>query len=261
MEQVIEVVFPSTPSVTILGTRINDVTDDETIEFIASAIEARYFCRQLATVNVEFIMAAQDNAEFRDVLNSTALNLPDSAGVTWAARRLGRPLRQRVAGVDTVERIAQRAAQDGWKIYLLGAAEGVAQQAADVLRSRYPGINIVGTYGGSPRVEEEEAIVERIRAAEPDVLFVAYGAPAQDKWIARNLSRLGVPVCMGVGGALDYIAGVTQRAPRWMRRIGLEWLHRLIRQPWRWRRMLVLPRFVWKVLTASPRPEPPERTL
>ncbi len=240
-------------SLEILGIRVDDVTYDETIDLVATFVNVR--CpRQIATVNTEFIMAAQKDVEFRNVLNSTALNLPDGIGVIWAARRQGHRLRERVAGSDLVELAAQRAAQDGWKLYLLGAAEGVAQRAADVWQSRYPGVNIVGTFGGSPRIEEEASIVERIRAAAPDVLFVAYGAPAQDKWIARNLSLLNVPVCMGVGGALDFVAGVKRRAPRWMQRLGLEWLHRLIRQPWRWRRMLALPRFVWRVWWQSSPP-------
>jgi len=241
-------------SVTILGVRVDDVTFDEAIEWVAARIAART-PSQIATVNVEFIMAARENAAFRDVLNAAALNVPDSAGVTWAARRLGHPLRDRIAGVDLVERIAQRAGRSGWRPYFLGAGESVAQKAADVLRSRYPGLQVAGTFSGSPREEEDGALVERIRAAAPDVLFVAFGAPAQDLWIARNLRRLGVPVCLGVGGAFDYVAGVTTRAPSWMRRVGLEWLHRVIRQPWRWRRMLALPRFAWAVTanrSASP---------
>ncbi len=243
-------------SVSILGVRADDVTYAETLDLVAAYITARA-PRQVATVNPEFIVAAQSDAAFRDILSHTALNLPDGIGVLWAARRLGHPLRERVAGVDVTERIAQRAGREGWKIFLLGAAEGVAHRVAEAWRTRYPGISLVGAYAGSPRAEEEEAIVERIRAAQPDVLFVAYGAPAQDKWIARNLRRLGVPVCMGVGGAFDFIAGVTRRAPRWMQRLGLEWLHRLIRQPWRWRRMLALPRFAWQVRAS--RPAPPGR--
>jgi N-acetylglucosaminyldiphosphoundecaprenol N-acetyl-beta-D-mannosaminyltransferase len=233
-------------SVEILGVRVDDVTYDEAIDLAASFVASRA-PHQIATVNPEFIMAVQTDAEFQEVLKHTALNLPDGVGVLWAARRLGRPLRERVAGVDTVERIAQRASREGWKLYLLGAAEGVAHQASELLQARYPGLKVVGTYAGSPRVEEEASIVERIRAARPDVLFVAFGAPAQDKWIARNLAQLNVPVCLGVGGAFDFIAGVARRAPKWTQRLGLEWLHRLARQPWRWRRMLALPRFVWRV--------------
>jgi len=234
-------------SIDVLGIRVDDVTVDEALDFVASRIAARAPC-QIATVNPEFVMAAQSDAVFRDVLSHTALNLPDGIGVIWAARRLGRPLRERVSGVDVVERVAQRAGREGWKIFLLGAGEGVAQKVAEVWRSRYPGIGMAGTYGGSPRRDEEDEIVERVRAASPGVLFVAYGAPAQDIWIARNWERLNVPVAMGVGGALDFIAGITRRAPRWMQRSGLEWLHRLIRQPWRWRRMRALPRFAWRVL-------------
>lgn len=233
-------------SIHILDVRVDDVNHDETLDLIASYITARA-PHQIATVNPEFLMAAQADAAFCDVLNHTALNLPDGIGVIWAARRLGHPLRERVAGSDLVDRIAQRASRDGWRVYLLGAAEGVAQKAADALKSRYPGFNCVGTYSGSPRVADEDAIVERVCTAAPDVLLVAYGAPAQDEWIARNLSKLNVPACLGVGGALDFTAGVARRAPLWMRRIGLEWLHRLIDQPWRWRRMLALPKFVWRV--------------
>ena len=233
-------------SINILGMRVDDVICDEAIALVASYISGGT-PRQIATINVEFIMAAQEDAAFRDVLDNAALNLPDSIGVLWAARRLGRPLRERVAGSDLVNRIAQRAAQEGWRVYLLGAAEGVAQKSSAIWQLRYPGLKIAGAFSGSPLREEEDSIVERIRAAAPDVLFVDYGAPAQDKWIARNLSRLNVPVCIGVGGALDFIAGVTQRAPRWIQRLGLEWLHRLIQQPWRWRRMMALPRFVWQV--------------
>lgn len=233
-------------TVNILGVRVDDVTYEETLDLIAGYIASRT-PRQIATVNPEFLMAAQNDAAFRDILAGTALNLPDGVGVIWAARRLGHPLRERVAGSDLVGRIAERAGRDGWKVYLLGAAEGVAQKAADVLSSRYPGFECAGTYSGSPRAAEEEAIADHVRAAAPDVLLVAYGAPAQDKWIARNLSKLNVPVCIGVGGALDFTAGVARRAPKWMQWIGLEWLHRLIRQPWRWRRMLALPRFVWSV--------------
>ena len=107
---------------------------------------------------------------------------------------------------------------------------------------------MAGTYAGSPDPTEETAIVARVREAAPDLLLVAYGVPAEEKWIARNLEELGVPVMIGVGGAFDFVAGVTQRAPVWMRRLGLEWLHRLVREPWRWRRQLALPKFSGLVL-------------
>ena len=117
-----------------------------------------------------------------------------------------------------------------------------------ILKFVKSGKGIVGTHAGSPALEEEGEIVCMIQRAKPDVLFVAYGAPQQDKWVSRNLERLGVPVAMGVGGAFDFISGRAKRAPRWVQHLGLEWLHRLYREPWRWRRMLALPRFVWLVL-------------
>jgi len=237
-------------SVTILDVRIDDVTFDEALDWIAQFIVERT-PRQIATVNTEFIMAAQKDAAFRAVLNQCTLNLPDAAGVVWAARRLGMPLRMRVPGVDTVERIAERASHEGWKLFLLGAAEGVAQKTADVFASRYRNVQCVGALSGSPHEKDEAQIIAAIRAAAPDVLFVAFGAPAQNMWIARNLSKLDVPVCIGVGGAFDFIAGMTRRAPVWMQRLNLEWLHRLLSQPWRWRRMRVLPMFAWRVWRAN----------
>jgi N-acetylglucosaminyldiphosphoundecaprenol N-acetyl-beta-D-mannosaminyltransferase len=152
-----------------------------------------------------------------------------------------------VTGSDLVPLVAQRAAQTGWRLFLLGAAPGVAEQTARRLAQQYPGVRIAGAYAGSPAEAEAPAIVQRVAAAAPDVLFVAYGAPAQDLWIARHKDELGVPVMMGVGGAFDHIVGVQKRAPLWMQRIHLEWLWRLVTQPWRWRRQLALPRFVWAV--------------
>ncbi|NLG49154.1 MAG: WecB/TagA/CpsF family glycosyltransferase [Chloroflexi bacterium] len=234
-------------SVNILGVRVDNVTTAETLALIERFI-AKGQPHQIATVNPEFVMRAQQDGAFHVVLEECDLSLPDGAGLLWAARLLGHPLRERVTGSDTVPLIARLSAARGYRLYLLGAAPGVAEQAAAVLQRDYPGLQIVGTYAGSPDPTEEDEIVARIVAASPDVLFVAYGAPRQDVWIHRNLARLGVPVCMGVGGTFDFIAGVAVRAPLWMRRAGLEWLHRLWREPWRWRRMLALPRFAWRVL-------------
>jgi N-acetylglucosaminyldiphosphoundecaprenol N-acetyl-beta-D-mannosaminyltransferase len=234
-------------SISILGVPVHAVTIEETLvlidQFVRDAVP-----RQICTVNPEFIMLAQQDKEFKQILDRSALNLPDGIGVVWAAKRLEHPLRERVAGSDLIGLIADRAQTTGWRIFLLGAAEGVAAQAAIILRERYPQTNIVGAVAGSPRPEDEADIAARIRSSKADVLLVAYGAPKQDKWIARNLERIGVAVAMGIGGSLDFIVGTQQRAPRWMQRVGLEWLYRLIREPWRWRRQLALPRFVWRVL-------------
>ena len=154
----------------------------------------------------------------------------------------------RVTGADGLSQIAQRAAETGWRIFFLGAAPGVAARAADALQASYPGLQIAGTLSGSPAPAEEDELVQQINASGADLLFVAFGAPTQDQWIARNSTRLDVAMAMGVGGAFDFLAGEVPRAPYGMRRLGLEWLFRLLRQPWRWRRMLRLPRFVLAVL-------------
>ncbi len=234
-------------SISVLGVPVHDVTMEETLALIAQFVDKKT-PSQICTVNPEFIMLAQRDAEFKRILNQSALNLPDGIGVVWAAKRAGHPLRERVAGSDLVGQIAARAQSTGWKIFLLGAAEGVAEQAAAVLRERYPLTHIVGAYAGSPRPEEEAGITARIRSVDANVLLVAYGAPWQDKWIARNLERTGVMLAMGIGGSLDFIVGRQKRAPQWLQRLGLEWLYRLAREPWRWRRQLALPKFAWRVL-------------
>ncbi len=234
-------------SVSILGIRIDALTYDDLLAQIARFI-ADGTPHQICTANPEFVMEARRNPVFRDVLAQAELVLADGVGLLWAARRSGQPLPQRVTGSDGVPLIAARAAERGWRIYLLGAAPGVAARAAEVLQQRHPGLQVAGVYAGSPADEEAAAIIARIRAARPHILFVAYGAPRQDLWIAKHRAALETPVMMGVGGSLDFIAGVQQRAPAWLQRLNLEWFYRLVTQPWRWRRQLDLPRFVWAVL-------------
>ncbi len=231
----------------ILGLPVDVITYEEWLERIAAWVKGDT-PRQVCTINPEFIMIAQRDVHFRHVLQRVDLCVPDGVGLQIAARLLGKSLPQRVTGSDGVPRIAERAAREGWRLYLLGAAEGVAEKAAEVLRARYDGLQIVGTYSGSPAANEEDAIVARINAATPHILLVAYGAPHQDKWIARNLPRLNVKMAMGVGGTFDFIAGIVPRAPLWMRKRGLEWLYRLYLEPHRIGRMSRLPRFVWAVL-------------
>ncbi|MBE2195103.1 MAG: WecB/TagA/CpsF family glycosyltransferase [Anaerolinea sp.] len=238
------------PKVHVLGVPLDGLTFSELVDQIGGWINDSDdpHPRMIATANPELVMIAQHDSLFFDILNRADRVTADGIGLLWAAKHLNCSLPERVTGSDGLPRICERAAQEGWRVYLLGAGPGVAEKAAAVLKDRNPGLIVAGTYAGSPSPDEEDAILERINQAQADILFLAYGSPAQEKWIARNLPRLQVRVVMGVGGAFDFTAGVTQRAPEWMRRAGIEWLHRLIRQPWRWRRMLRLPRFVWAVL-------------
>ncbi|MBI1281909.1 MAG: WecB/TagA/CpsF family glycosyltransferase [Anaerolineaceae bacterium] len=234
-------------TIRILGLPVDAITYPQWLDLIGEWIATNQI-HHVCTINPEFIMIARKDINFHNILSRADLCVPDGVGLLWAARHLGKLLPERVTGSDGVPKIAERAAQNGWKLYFLGAAPGVADQAANVLCQQHPSLQIVGIYSGSPAPEEEDSIVEKVNASGADILFVAYGAPEQDKWIARNLPRLQVKMAMGVGGAFDFIAGVIPRAPLWMRRYGIEWLYRLYLQPWRIRRMLRLPRFVLVVL-------------
>ncbi len=233
--------------ISILNIPVHNVTFVETIAIIESFIQEKT-PHQICTVNTEFVMAAQSDDEFRSILQNADLCLPDGIGIVWAAKWLKSPLRERVTGSDLVPLIAREAASRRWTLFFLGAEAGVADRAAQILGERHPQLKVVGAHAASPHPDDDDETIRLIRQAQPDILFVAYGAPAQDKWIQRNRARVGVSVMMGVGGSFDFISGVAARAPRWIQNIGLEWLHRLIQQPWRWKRMLALPRFVIAVM-------------
>lgn len=236
------------PDTRVLGIPVDGITYVKWMQQIHEWVRRSKHPHHVCTVNPEFIMVAQEDPIFFNILNRADLCIPDGAGLLWATNYLGSPVPERVTGSDGVPLIAQYAAKYGWKLFFLGAGAGIAEKAADILREQNPDLEIVGTYGGSPAGYEEEGIIGMINHSRADILFVAYGAPEQDKWIARNLPRLDVKMAMGVGGAFDFIADVVPRAPRWMQENGLEWLYRLIRQPWRFKRMLRLPRFVIAVL-------------
>ncbi|MDF1515464.1 MAG: WecB/TagA/CpsF family glycosyltransferase [Anaerolineae bacterium] len=237
---------------TIFQIPVHDVSFEETVAHVAYWIDNRRTA-QIATVNPEFLVRSREEPQFRAALQKAALCIPDGIGVLWAARWQGTPLRERVAGSDLVPRLSQEAARTGWRVFFLGAAPGVADQTARILTARFPGLTVAGTYSGSPAVEEDDDIVSRIQASQADLLFVAYGAPNQDLWLSRNLVRTGAWVGIGVGGSFDFITGLQKRAPSWVQNIGMEWLYRLVREPWRWRRQLALPRYVWLILRASDR--------
>jgi exopolysaccharide biosynthesis WecB/TagA/CpsF family protein len=233
----------------ILDLPVDAITYEEWLTLIEKWVDhSDTMPHHICTINPEFMMIAQRDVNFFNILSRADLCVPDGVGLLWAAKYLGHPLPERVTGSDGVPKIAARAAEKGWRLFFLGAAPGVAEKGAEILRARHPGLQIVGAFSGSPAPNEEDEIVARVNQAQADILFVAYGAPEQDKWIARNLPRLRVKMAMGVGGAFDFIAGVVPRAPLWMQRMGLEWLFRLYLQPWRFRRMLRLPLFVLAVL-------------
>lgn len=239
-------------TVRILDVEVDAVTQGQAVAMIGEAIDARRGHGgapfQVATVNPEFVMMARRDREFRAILRDASLRVPDAVGMMLAARILGQPLPERVPGVELVEAVARAAAERGDRLFLLGAAPGVAEVAAERLVFGAPGLAVVGTFAGDASEDGDAAALERIRTATPDIVLVAYGAPAQERWSQRNLAVSGASVSIGVGGTFDYLAGRARRAPAPLRRMGLEWLFRLVTQPWRARRMLALPRFLWLVL-------------
>lgn len=239
-----------TEHISLFGVRVDAVTMTE-----ATALAAEFInCRQthlIVTVNTEMVMLARQDHDLKHIINNAALAVPDGAGIVWAARRFGRPLPERVAGFDLVMHLLALAPQRGYKLFFLGGAPGVAEAAAAAACSLFPGLIIVGTHHGYFSADQDGQIVKQIAASQADILLAALGVPKQEKWLWNNMAHLPVPLLMGVGGTFDVLAGVAKRAPMWMQRVGLEWFYRLLKEPWRARRMMVLPRFAWQVLLAK----------
>lgn len=231
----------------------------ETTRYICALIEAGQSAH-IVTLNPELVMRARRDTGLAQVIRAARLVTADGMGAVWALRLAGQRIPERVTGVDLALALAERAAASGQPLFLLGAAPGVAQMMAATLTQRLPGLRVAGSWDGSPHPRDDAEAVARIRASGARLALVAYGAPAQELWIARNLPALPGVVALGVGGAFDMLTGRIPRAPHWIRAAGLEWLYRLARQPRRWQRMLALPRFAalagaaaWRVrLTQSP---------
>jgi N-acetylglucosaminyldiphosphoundecaprenol N-acetyl-beta-D-mannosaminyltransferase len=206
---------------------------DEAVAAIEEQIREGGF-HQVATANVDFLKNAMQHSDLRDILCSCEMVVPDGMPIVWVSRLIGTPLKERVSGIDLVERLADVSARRGYGVFMLGASEQCSQRAARVLRQRYPDLRIVGRHSPEPQPLEKmdhEEILRRIEEARPDILLVAFGNPKQEKWISMHRDRLKVPVCIGVGGSLDFISGTVPRAPRWMQSSGLEWLHRTLQEP------------------------------
>jgi N-acetylglucosaminyldiphosphoundecaprenol N-acetyl-beta-D-mannosaminyltransferase len=231
----------------VLGVRVDCVDMEGALARIEAFVDGGGH-HQVATVNPEFVMRAGEDKDFARVLEAADLCLADGSGVVWAARRQGCALSGPVTGTDLIPPLAALCARRQFRLFLLGAAPGVADDLAQRLRAQHPGLQ-VAAHSGSPEPSADAETVGLIAAERPQVLAVAYGAPKQELWIDRVGGSLsGVSVAIGVGGAFDYLTGRVPRAPLWMRRAGMEWLFRLAHQPWRIRRMVVLPGYALKVL-------------
>lgn len=233
--------------VNILGVNVDKVTIPEAAEEIFGMLNENR-PHWVFTPNSEIIMQAYKNAEFRDILNNADLLTADGIGVVYASQILNNPIHERAAGYDIACLLIEKIARSGHRLYLFGGREGVAEIAKKNLEEKYPFIQIAGYRNGYFNPSEEAEIVKEINDAKPDIVFVCLGAPAQEKWIARNSAKMNAKVFMGIGGSLDVIAGTAERAPAAWCDKGLEWLYRLIKQPSRFGRMMALPKFALTVM-------------
>lgn len=234
-------------SITVLGCRLDPVDAGEATQRIAEFVAQRRGAHVI-TLGTEMVVYAQSDAAFRDVVNASALNVCDTVGLLKVANQRGAGLADRVTGVELIEHVSARLAQTGESIFLLGGAPGVADEAAAVLTSRYPGLRIAGTHHGFFDASETAAIVEEIRTSDAGLVLVGLGSPRQEFWIRDHIDATRAGAAIGVGGSFDVISGRVERAPEAWRHVGLEWLYRLVKEPHRWRRQLALPKFVWLVL-------------
>lgn len=232
----------------VLGVAFDDVTMDQAVER-AAAMMAQGGFHYGVTPNAEFVQRAEQDEQFRAALNGADLVLPDGIGVVYAAKILGRPLQGRVPGCDFAAALCGWMAENRKKLFLLGAKPGVAEQAAKNLEQAHPGLVVCGTHDGY--FKEDAPVVEAIRAAQADVVFVCLGAPKQEYWMIRHGAETGAAFLIGLGGSLDVFAGTVKRAPEVWQKLGLEWLYRLLKQPTRIGRMAKLPLFLVSALKAK----------
>ena len=230
----------------IMGLRLDNVTMDEAEQLARQILAGTRTCYAV-TPNAEMAYEALHDEQLRLLLNGADLVLPDGAGVVLASRILGTPLKQKVAGVEFADRLLSVLEETGGSVYLLGSKPGVAELAAEKMRAAHPELRICGMHDGY--FKDDAPVLEQIRAAQPDVLFVCLGAPKQEFFMKQHLDELpSVRLMIGLGGTLDSFAGTVRRAPKWMIRFNLEWLYRLICEPRRFGRMLRLPKYLWAVV-------------
>ncbi len=233
--------------INILGVKVDMVNIQEAADRIMEFFEEDKL-HKVYTPNSEIIMAAYKDERFRDMLNDAELLTADGIGVVYASRILKKPIDERAAGYDIACEVLDRIKGTDKSVYLFGSKPGVAELAREKLIEKYPGLRIAGTHNGYFKPEDEPAIVEEINATGADLLFVCLGAPKQEEWLSRNAKDLKVRVAMGIGGSLDVFAGTAERAPEFYCKHGLEWFYRLMKEPWRAKRMLALPKFGATVL-------------
>lgn len=214
----------------MMGCYIDNLTMEETLQRIEEFIRSGQ-AHQHVVVNVDKLVKASRSEELRRVINGCALINVDGMPVVWASRLLGKPLKQRVTGIDLFDSLMQRAVTKGWRVFLLGAEESVVSEARVIYEKRYPGLAVAGSRNGYWTAEDEPQVVDQIRAARPHILAVAITSPKKEYFLHKYQAELKVPFAMGVGGTFDIAVGRTKRAPVWMQKAGLEWFFRFLQEP------------------------------
>ena len=235
--------------VRILGIDVDNIDVDEAGQITKELIEnSNKTCKVIVAPNTEFIMMAQKDEEFYNILRGADLATPDSVGVMIGSKLQKKPLKQRIPGQMYFRKVLEVGEKEGWTFYLLGGKDDVPALAAENVKKIYPNLKIVGYHEGFFDKDSEEDVIEKINKLQPNVLFVAMGAPIQEKWIAKHKDKLKVDVAAGQGGTFDYEAGKIKRAPVIFQKLGIEWFWRLMLQPSRFFRMIVLPIYLMKII-------------
>lgn len=242
-------------NIKILGLRVDKVTMESALSEIETFLNSDG-AKVIYTPNTEIVMAAKEDGELMRILNDGDLIIPDGIGLIYASKIKKNPLPQRVTGFDVSMKMLELANEKGYSLFLLGGKEGVAKEAGENIVKKYHNIRIAGynngyfkgSHTGFLGHEEEMQVVEKINRAKPDILFVGFGAPKQEMWINEYKERLNCKVIIGNGGTMDIIAGKAKRAPAIWQKLGLEWFYRLVKEPSRIKRQMVLPKFMLTVL-------------
>ena len=241
--------------ISIFGVDIYNTTLKDTVELLIEYLNGDTL-KKIYTPNTEIVMVAKDDGDLRELLNRGDLVIPDGIGLIYGSKIQGKPLKERVTGFDTSMKLLEIADANKYSLYLLGGKDGIAREAAKNISEEYPNIDIVGFHHGYFKgshlglkdSKEELAIIEEINDKKPDIIFVGFGFPKQEIWIDSNAHRLDSKVIIGNGGVMDILSGNAKRAPEIYQKLGLEWLYRLIQDPSRIKRQLVLPKFMLNVI-------------
>jgi len=235
------------PKVPIFGIPFSKMNKHETVEYITDRIESN-IQTHVITANPIMVMSALEKPQYKEMMLQADLIVSDGTGILWAAEQGGNPIAERVTGIELIHELMTKGEKHHWKVYLLGTSQVVIEAAAKTLQLQFPQVRVIGYRNGYFTAEHDAEVVAEIAALQPHLLFVARGAETQEPWIVKYRKQLGVPLIMGVGGSFDVISGQLKRAPKWMQRSRIEWLYRLIQEPKRLPRMMVIPKFMLKVL-------------